>query len=63
MAGGGGLRVDERSGPAIAAGIRRILASPPDRAATRAYAEGFSWDATTEGQLRIFRSILERRAQ
>ena len=30
--------------------------------ATRAYAEQFSWDATTQGQIELFRSILARRA-
>jgi teichuronic acid biosynthesis glycosyltransferase TuaC len=28
-----------------------------DRAATRRYAEGFSWQATTEGQLALFGAI------
>jgi teichuronic acid biosynthesis glycosyltransferase TuaC len=32
-----------------------------DRAATRRYAEGFSWDDTTRGQLELFRSILGAR--
>ena len=34
---------------------------PSDRAATRRYAEGFSWEATTAGQLALFRQILARR--
>ena len=33
----------------------------PDRAATRKYAEGFDWQSTTDGQIRLFREILERR--
>ncbi len=44
----------------IVDGVRALFAAPPDRAATRAYAERFSWDATTEGQLSLFRRILER---
>ena len=38
--------------------VKELLADPPDRAATRAYAEGFSWDATTEGQIELFNEIL-----
>lgn len=41
-----GLLVNERSGPAIADGIARVLASPPDRAATRAFGERYHWDET-----------------
>jgi teichuronic acid biosynthesis glycosyltransferase TuaC len=42
----------------IAAGVRRLFADPPDRAATRAYAERFSWDDTTAGQLALFRRVI-----
>ncbi|HET6185287.1 MAG TPA: glycosyltransferase [Acetobacteraceae bacterium] len=47
-------RIVERSAGSIAQGCAALLASPPDRAATRAYAEGFSWDETTRGQLALF---------
>ncbi|MEX2454763.1 MAG: glycosyltransferase family 4 protein [Rhodospirillaceae bacterium] len=57
-----GRLMRERSGAAIAEGVKDLFAVLPDRAATRKYAEGFSWDATTEGQLDLFRSILARRA-
>jgi len=53
-----GLLVDERSGPAFAAAIARLFAAPPEREATRAYAERFSWEATTEGQLALFAQIV-----
>ncbi|PZW46783.1 glycosyltransferase involved in cell wall biosynthesis [Humitalea rosea] len=56
-----GLVLEEASPAAIAEGVRRLLASPPDRAATRAYAEGFSWEATTEGQLALFRRVMAAR--
>ena len=52
----------ERSAPALASAIRDLLAAPPERAATRAHAEKFDWQATTDGQLRLFSAILERRA-
>jgi glycosyltransferase involved in cell wall biosynthesis len=42
----------------IAAGVRRLFASLPDRAATRAYAEPFSWEETTAGQLALFRRVI-----
>jgi glycosyltransferase involved in cell wall biosynthesis len=41
----------------IAEGVRRLFASLPPRAATRAYAEPFSWDETTAGQLALFRRV------
>ncbi len=45
----------------IAAGVRQLFASLPDRAATRAYAEPFSWDETTAGQLAVFRRVVATR--
>jgi glycosyltransferase involved in cell wall biosynthesis len=36
----------------------RDLAATTDRAATRAYAEDFSWDATSAGQMAVFRAVL-----
>lgn len=53
-----GLLVDERTPEAIAAAVRNLLQAPPDRAATRRFAEGFSWDATTDAQLRLFASFV-----
>ncbi|MBC9208286.1 glycosyltransferase family 4 protein [Roseomonas aerophila] len=53
-----GLVLDQASPDAIAAGIRTLLSNPPDRAATRRYAEGFGWDETTAGQLAVFRQVL-----
>lgn len=52
----------DRSAAAVADAIRALLADPPDRAATRAYAEGFSWDDTSRGQLEIFRRAVAGRA-
>jgi glycosyltransferase involved in cell wall biosynthesis len=56
-----GLLVKERAGPAFAAAVERLLAAPSERAATRRYAEGFSWDATTSGQLALFSEIIAAR--
>ncbi len=48
----------ERTPQAIAATVRAVLTQPIERGVTRAYAEGFSWDHTTRGQIDLFRSIL-----
>jgi glycosyltransferase involved in cell wall biosynthesis len=45
----------------LAAAVREMLAAPPDRAATRRYAEQFDWSSTTKGQIELFREIAERR--
>ncbi|MCW9079643.1 MAG: hypothetical protein OQK74_10790 [Gammaproteobacteria bacterium] len=37
---------------------RALFAQLPDRAATRRYAEGFSWDDTSRGQLEIFQRAI-----
>lgn len=53
-----GLVIDTLTSTAIAEGVRRLLAQPPERAATRRYAEGFGWHETTAGQLALFRRVL-----
>ena len=55
-----GMLLPERSATAIAATVETLLSDLPDRNATRRHAEAFSWDATTQGQLRIFRAVLGR---
>lgn len=42
--------------------IRQLRDQYPDRAATRAYAEQFSWDETSAGQMRIFNQIIQKNA-
>lgn len=54
-----GRLIAEATPAALAAVVKSLLIAPPSRAATRAYAERFSWDATTEGQLALFRRILD----
>jgi len=54
-----GILMRERTPEALADAARTLLAAPPERAETRAFAEKFSWDTTTEGQLALFRSILQ----
>ncbi|MCW3476908.1 glycosyltransferase family 4 protein [Limobrevibacterium gyesilva] len=57
-----GLVVESNTPAGIAAGVRRLFAALPDRAATRAYAERFGWDETSAGQLALFRRVLGRSA-
>jgi glycosyltransferase involved in cell wall biosynthesis len=52
-----GIIAEENTPDGISAAARRLHAEPPVRAMTRAYAEQFSWAATTEGQLALFRSL------
>jgi hypothetical protein len=40
--------------------VRDLSADPPARAATRAYAERFGWEATSRGQLEMFRRLLRQ---
>jgi glycosyltransferase involved in cell wall biosynthesis len=56
-----GELMPERTAAGVAESVRRLRASPRDRAATRRYAERFSWDATTQGQLDLFHRILAAR--
>jgi teichuronic acid biosynthesis glycosyltransferase TuaC len=41
----------------LAGAISDLLAAPPERAATRAYAEQFDWQSTTDGQIALFREV------
>ena len=45
----------------VVAGVAQLFGSLPSREATRRYAEGFGWEPTSLGQLRLFRAILARR--
>jgi glycosyltransferase involved in cell wall biosynthesis len=55
-----GLIMEKNTAEGIAAATHRLFAEMPDRAATRAYAEQFSWDETTSGQLALFSRIAQR---
>jgi teichuronic acid biosynthesis glycosyltransferase TuaC len=52
----------ERTADSIVQAVERLLARGTDRAATRRYAERFSWDETSQRQLALFRSLTEGRA-
>lgn len=55
-----GLILRQNTPEGIAEAVRDLFAAPPERAATRIYAERFSWDETSAGQLAIFRRLLHR---
>lgn len=56
-----GILAANRSVPAITEALRKILDNPPDREATRRYAEGFSWDETSDRLKSLFAGLIERR--
>ena len=56
-----GVLMAERTPQGVADAVKALRANYPDRAATRRYAERFSWDDTTAGQLALFEDILNRR--
>jgi glycosyltransferase involved in cell wall biosynthesis len=53
-----GCLTRERSPAAIVAAVEALFADPPARDATRRYAERFSWQETSQGQVEIFRRVL-----
>jgi glycosyltransferase involved in cell wall biosynthesis len=58
-----GVITRENSPEGIVEGVRRLFAAGTSREATRAYAEPFSWDETTAGQLALFRRVLKERRE
>lgn len=58
----GGRLTGARSSESIVSAIRQLFEKLPSRDATRRYAEGFSWDDTSRGQLEIFRAAIKEAA-
>jgi glycosyltransferase involved in cell wall biosynthesis len=56
-----GVLMKDRSAEAVVEGVERLFRNLPDRAATRRYAEGYSWDDTSQGQIRLFQDIIRTR--
>ena len=54
-----GMIVESNTPEGFAAAIRAVWADMPARAAVRAYAEQFSWDATSEGQIDVFDTAIQ----
>lgn len=58
-----GRLIMQRTAEGVAEAVNALFAALPDRGATRAYAERFSWDETARGLKALFaRVIRERRA-
>ena len=55
-----GVLMDERSASGISRAVANLRAAMPDRTKTRAYAEQFSWNPTTDGQIAIFLAMLKQ---
>jgi glycosyltransferase involved in cell wall biosynthesis len=59
-----GVLMRERTPESLSQAVQALFDNLPGRAATRAYAEKFSWNETSAGQIRLFEKILgERRAR
>ena len=56
-----GVLMAERTPRALAAAVAALRADYPDHAATRRYAERFSWDDTTAGQIDLFIQLIRNR--
>lgn len=55
-----GVLMPERTTAALVNAVKTLQQHYPDRAATRRYAEQFSWDATTQGQLDLFNRVIQQ---
>ena len=55
-----GLIAGRRDGAGFAEAVLALWSDPPSRDAVRAYAEDFSWGATSLGQAEVFASALRR---
>lgn len=53
-----GVLMSSRSAKGCAEGVAALRRNYPGHAATRRYAEGFSWNDTTSGQIALFRRVL-----
>lgn len=54
-----GSIVEANTAACFATTIRRLYVSRPKRTDTRQYAESFSWAATSQGQLKLFRTLID----
>jgi glycosyltransferase involved in cell wall biosynthesis len=57
-----GLLISERNPHAIQSGLENLLADPPLRSETRSYAEAYNWDETSNGQIELFRRIIQQKS-
>lgn len=57
-----GVLVERRDAAALAQGVLDLLAQAPSREGVRRYAEGFSWEHTTQQQVALFERLQAQRA-
>ncbi len=57
-----GVLMARRDAPALAAAWVRLHTQLPTREETRAHAQTFSWQATTQGQLQLFQRVVDATA-
>jgi len=55
-----GLLLKNRDAQSIVEAVAQLRRSLPEREATRRYAEQFGWQPTTDGQLALFRALIDR---
>ncbi len=55
-----GVLMAGRTATDLATAVQSLLRDPPERSTVRKYAEAFSWDDTTRGQLEVFHDVLHR---
>ncbi|NIK86714.1 glycosyltransferase involved in cell wall biosynthesis [Rhizomicrobium palustre] len=58
-----GVLMKQLDAAGVAEAVVRLFKSLPTRGDTRLYAEQFGWAPTTQGQIALFREILERRTR
>lgn len=54
-----GVLMEDRTPESFAGAYRKLMSAYPDRTATRRFAEQFSWDDTTNGQLQLMRRVIQ----
>jgi teichuronic acid biosynthesis glycosyltransferase TuaC len=55
-----GMLMRSRTAESIVEAYHSLMRSPPDPSSVRRHAEQFSWGSTTQGQLQLFASVLDR---
>ncbi|WP_228276542.1 glycosyltransferase family 4 protein [Dechloromonas sp. H13] len=53
-----GRLAEERTSASLTAAVSALMADYPDRAEVRRYAESFSWEPTTRGQVELFHQVI-----
>jgi teichuronic acid biosynthesis glycosyltransferase TuaC len=57
-----GVLTKDRSPEGLVEAVEKLFEAPPSREATRKFAERFSWNETSAGQVRLFEQVLANRS-